>query len=67
MGTEKTVMAMRRTKDQDFSMKGKRSKADEKSRHSDMCCNPSTPEEEAGRSVVQGHPWLQSKFEVSLG
>lgn len=28
--------------------------------------NPSTWEE-AGRSVVQSHPWLQSRFDISLG
>ena len=30
-------------------------------------CHPSTWEMEAGGSGVQGHPWLHSEFEASLG
>jgi hypothetical protein len=30
-------------------------------------CEPSTWQVEAGRSEIQGHPWLHSKFKVSPG
>jgi hypothetical protein len=30
-------------------------------------CNSSAEEVGAGRSEVQGHPWLYGEFEVSLG
>lgn len=29
-------------------------------------CNPNTSETRTGVSEVQGHPWLHSKFQVSL-